>query len=110
MSASARSFIMDGANRLFVSAATSWEIAIKYARGRMPELPESPDSYVPSRMSRSGFEPLAIVMDHTFQVAHLPAIHRDPFDRLLIAQAQVERLPIVTNDPQVARYDIEVIW
>lgn len=89
---------------------TAWEIAIKYALGRIPELGDPPEVYIPARMDRYDFAPLAIAMAHAFQVAHLPPIHRDPFDRILVAQAQVERLPIVTADPNIGRYDVEVIW
>jgi PIN domain nuclease of toxin-antitoxin system len=71
---------------------------------------EAPDSYVPARMSRYGFVALAIDLVHAFRVASLPLHHRDPFDRLLIAQAQIERLPILTSDPHFARYDVETIW
>jgi PIN domain nuclease of toxin-antitoxin system len=94
--------------RLLLSAASSWEIAIKWAAGRLP-LPEPPDAYVPSRMQRSGVAGLAVVHAHSLQVAILPPHHRDPFDRLLVAQAQVERLTIVTADPLFDAYDVPVI-
>jgi PIN domain nuclease of toxin-antitoxin system len=94
--------------RLLLSAASSWEIAIKWAAGRLL-LPEPPDAYVPSRMQRSGVAGLAVVHAHSLQVANLPPHHRDPFDRLLVAQAQVERLTIVTADPLFDAYDVPVI-
>jgi PIN domain nuclease of toxin-antitoxin system len=95
------------ANDLILSAASSWEIAIKYALGRLP-LPEPPSRYVPSRMAASGTRGLAVEHAHTLRVAELPAHHRDPFDRLLVAQAQVERLILVTVDRQFEPYDVEV--
>lgn len=96
---------------MVVSVVVAWEISIKAALNRMPELKGlTPEEYVPSRMRGYDFEPLSIAFAHAFRVAHLPSIHRDPFDRMLIAQAQVEGLPIVTSDANIARYDVEVIW
>jgi len=94
--------------RLLLSAASSWEIAIKWAGGRLP-LPEPPVSYVPARMRRSGVEGLPVAHAHALQVAMLPPHHRDPFDRLLVAQAQVERLTIVTADPVFDAYDVPLV-
>jgi PIN domain nuclease of toxin-antitoxin system len=97
----------DPANEIFFSAASSWEIAIKYALGKLP-LPEPPRRYVPSRMATSGSRGLAVEHAHTLRVAELPRHHRDPFDRLLVAQAQVEKLIVVTVDRQFEPYDIQV--
>jgi PIN domain nuclease of toxin-antitoxin system len=94
--------------RLMLSAASSWEIAIKWATGRLV-LPEPPHDYVPTRMQRTGVAGLAVEHAHSLQVANLPPHHRDPFDRLLVAQAQVERLTIVTADPLFDAYDVPVI-
>ncbi len=93
-------------NEVLLSAASSWEIAIKYALGKLP-LPEPPETYVPDRMRRSGTKGLAIEHTHTLAVASLPMLHRDPFDRLLVAQANALGLRVVTADPQVAQYDID---
>ena len=98
----------DRRNRLLLSAASSWEIAIKWAIGRVP-LPESPLTYVPDRMQRSGVLGLPVEHAHALQVSGLPRHHRDPFDRLLIAQAQLESIPIVTVDPAFDAYDVQVI-
>lgn len=94
--------------RLWLSAASSWEIAIKWALGRLA-LPEPPATYVPSRMRRTHVLGLAVAHSHALQVAALPSEHRDPFDRLLIAQAQVEDVPIVTVDPTFDRYDVATV-
>ena len=94
--------------RLLLSAATSWEIAIKWAVGRLT-LPEPPASYVPSRMQRTKVEPLAVTHSHALQVATLPRQHGDPFDRLLVAQAQLEGVPIVTVDGAFDAYDVDVV-
>lgn len=101
------SLLEDSANDLFLSAASSWEIAIKYALGKLP-LPESPDRYVPRRMTASGSRGLAVEHAHSLRVAELPMHHRDPFDRLLIAQAQIEKLTVVTVDPQFRAYDVQI--
>jgi len=96
-------------NDLFLSAVSSWEIAIKYALGKLP-LPAPPAEYVPPRMASSGVRALPVSHAHALQVAILPPHHRDPFDRLLVAQAQLERLPLLTSDRQLAAYDLEILW
>jgi PIN domain nuclease of toxin-antitoxin system len=94
-------------NALLLSAASSWEIAIKYALGKLP-LPEPPGRYVPRRMTASGTRGLAVEHAHALRIGELPPHHRDPFDRLLIAQAQIEKLVLVTVDRQFERYDVEL--
>lgn len=101
---------MDGRNAVLLSVASAWEIAIKVSLGRMPEIEVPPAEYVPGRMRHYGMEALPVQMAHAVQVAALPHHHRDPFDRLLVAQAQVEGLPIVTSDENIARYGVEVVW
>ncbi|HET7053088.1 MAG TPA: type II toxin-antitoxin system VapC family toxin [Solirubrobacterales bacterium] len=88
-----------------VSAASLWEIAIKSALGKL----NAPDD-LPRRIPELGFELLDITEDHAWRVRSLPHHHGDPFDRLLIAQAQLERLPIVTADPAFDEYGVTVIW
>lgn len=105
----ARAMVDDPDNVLLLSPVSAWEIAIKYAAGRLT-LPVPPAEYVPSRMKSSGVDALALQHSHALQVATLPAYHRDPFDRLLIAQAQVEDLPILTADRQLAAYDVRLHW
>jgi PIN domain nuclease of toxin-antitoxin system len=100
--------LTDTSSRPLLSAVTSWEIAIKYALGRL-ELPMPPAAYVPDRMRRTGVEGLLISHAHTLRVASLEAHHRDPFDRLLVAQALEENVPILTADPVFAQYDVEVL-
>lgn len=97
-----------GRTRLLLSAASSWEIAIKWAAGRL-SLPEPPERYVPDRMLRSSVLGLAVSHAHALHVANLPPHHRDPFDRLLVAQAQVEDVPIVTADRAFGSYDVAVV-
>jgi PIN domain nuclease of toxin-antitoxin system len=101
--------IADPESQVLVSAATAWEIAIKSAAGRL-ELEGSADTYVPDRIRLHGFEPLSIGMDHAVRAAGLPRHHGDPFDRMLVAQGQVEDVPIITGDPLLGLYDVETIW
>lgn len=100
--------VADPQNELLLSAASSWELAIKFGLGKLP-LPAPPAEYVPSRMQASGTGGLPITHTHALQAASLPGYHRDPFDRLLIAQAQVESLPLLTADPRIGRYEVEVL-
>jgi len=96
------------ADALLLSPASAWEMAIKYHLG-MLALPAEPTVYVPDRMTRSGVEPLAIEVTHTLAAGGLPPHHRDPFDRLLVAQSQLSGIPLVTADRQIAAYDVELI-
>jgi PIN domain nuclease of toxin-antitoxin system len=100
--------LRDPAHVLLLSAASSWEIALKHRLGKLP-LPDAPDRYVPDRMRRSGTTGLAVEHAHALAVSALPDHHRDPFDRILIAQARHLRVPVVTADPAFAHYDVEVI-
>jgi len=108
LSGEALALVEDTSNDLFLSAASAWEIAIKYALGKLP-LPEPPDRYVPSRLELSGTAALPVEIRHAVHVAALPPHHRDPFDRLLIAQAQLENLVLVTADGQLAPYGVEMV-
>ncbi len=93
---------------LLVSAVTSWEVAIKYLIGRL-DIPASPVRYVPEAIRLLQATPLPIEHAHALAVAELPMHHRDPFDRLLIAQAQLLHVPIVTADPAFADYDVDIL-
>ncbi|MCP9489264.1 MAG: type II toxin-antitoxin system VapC family toxin [Solirubrobacteraceae bacterium MAG38_C4-C5] len=104
----ARELLEDPDTDLYLSAASTWEIAIKYSLGKLP-LPTPPAEYVPRRMQTSGVLPLAVEHAHAVHVATLPLHHRDPFDRLLIVQAQVERMRLLTADPAFEAYDVEVV-
>ncbi len=100
--------LQDPGNQLFFSAASSWEIAIKAQIGRL-DLPDDPKRYVPDRMRAIGAGPLPVQHTHALAVGELPSLHRDPFDRLLVAQARDLRLRIVTADAQIARYEVETL-
>ena len=109
LSQTAHEVIATGENDLFLSAASAWEIAIKTARGRLI-LPEAPDRYVANRMLLHRLQPLPIQLSHALHVFNLPGLHQDPFDRLLIAQSQLENLPLLTVDPEISRYEVSIIW
>lgn len=93
------------AESVFVSAASAWESAIKISLGRL-ELPDRFETGVVD----SGFEELLITFTHAEAVAALPYHHRDPFDRLLVAQAVSENLTLVTHDKQIGAYEVPILW
>ncbi|MEM7117383.1 MAG: type II toxin-antitoxin system VapC family toxin [Chloroflexota bacterium] len=101
----ARNAIIDGRNVVFVSAATAWEIAIKRGLGKL----DVPQGDYLGELHAHRFTPLDIKTEHTLAVEFLPMHHKDPFDRLLIAQAQIEKLTLVTRDPKIMAYDVSVI-
>ena len=101
--------ISDGSNELLFSTASGWEIAIKAGLGRL-DMPDPLDRFVTEHLFRNHIGVLPIHLSHTFQVHTLPQLHRDPFDRILIAQAQVEGLPILSSDRLFAKYDVVVLW
>jgi PIN domain nuclease of toxin-antitoxin system len=106
--AESRALLASSEPELLFSAASAWEIAIKYGLGKLT-LPAPPDAYVSRLMLQSQVTPLVVHVRHALHVAALPLHHRDPFDRLLIAQAQVEALPIMTADRVFDAYDVETI-
>jgi len=108
-SSQTRDMLDDPDNVLLLSPVSAWEISSKYSLGRLT-LPIAPAEYVPSRMKSSGVDALPLQHSHALQVATLPWHHLDPFDRLLIAQAQVEGLPILSADRQLAVYDVQLHW
>ena len=95
---------LDHEPHVYVSAATIWEVAIKQAAGKLLE-----PSGLPERIRDSGFTPLPIGFEHAIAAGRLPQIHRDPFGRMLIAQAQCEDLTLVTRDPHCQKYDVAVL-
>jgi PIN domain nuclease of toxin-antitoxin system len=105
---STRKLLEDPSTQVLLSAASSWEIVIKHALGKLV-LPEPPERYVPARMARSATLGLPVEHAHALRIAALPLHHRDPFDRILVAQCQVEGLPLLTADGLLAAYDIEVL-
>ena len=109
LSPRARKLIVDGHNRLFFSAASGWEIAIKARLGRLG-FPTEPSAFIPKQLAQNSIGVLPVHLSHALHVYGLPGHHRDPFDRILIAQSQLEDLPILTADPLVAQYEVDTIW
>ncbi len=109
LSPRARKLIEDGSNEILVSAASGWEIATKVRLGKLPtgeELVSDLNSY----LAQLGCETLAISLDHAVLAGRLPGEHRDPFDRMLIAQAQMENLKIISNDRVFDEYHVQRVW
>jgi len=109
LSKRARDLIGDRGVRLLWSAASSWELAIKVSLGKL-RLPEPVESYVGRRLAQQDIHVLSVTHAHAAAVESLPPHHRDPFDRMLVAQAIQEKLVLVTPDPLVRSYDVEVAW
>ena len=100
--------LADPESERYLSAASAWEIAIKHALGKLP-LPQAPAVYVPDRMRVSGVVALPVTQAHALAVSELPLHHRDPFDRMLVAQAQHEGLTLVTADSAFAAYQMRTV-
>ncbi|HZP95090.1 MAG TPA: type II toxin-antitoxin system VapC family toxin [Candidatus Limnocylindria bacterium] len=109
LSPRAKRAVRDGKNDVFVSAASAWEIAIKTRLGRVT-LPEDAERYIADQLERNAFQVLPIRLPHALRVASLPDVHRDPFDRLLVAQALIEDLVILSEDRRLTGYPVRVLW
>jgi PIN domain nuclease of toxin-antitoxin system len=109
LSERAGELIADGANDVYFSAASAWEIAIKAGLGRI-RLPDEAWTFTPDQLERNAFQALPVHVAHAVAVITLPDVHRDPFDRMLVAQAITEGLTIVSADPELARYAVPVVW
>lgn len=109
LSRRARQAIADSRSEVFFSVASAWELAIKARLGRF-RVEGSLDEFLSGEIQENAFRVLPILMSHVVRVATLPTHHADPFDRLLVAQAQTEELLLVSGDRQIARYDVERVW
>ena len=109
LSKQAREIMRDDNNALYLSAASGMEIAIKTKLGKL-EIEGSVPQYIAEQLHQNAIQTLPIQMSHALHVYTLPFHHRDPFDRLLVAQSQLEGLPILTVDTMIEQYDVEVIW
>ena len=104
----ARRLIRDIGSELFLSAVCAIEISIKYSVGKLP-LHIPPAEFVPALQSFERVSMLPLELSHAIRLASLPFHHRDPFDRMLIAQAQVENLPLLTSDSRLEKYDVQIV-
>ena len=109
LSARARALLRDPESVLFLSAASAYELTWKVSRGRLA-LPSDPASWVRSRMDAFRLRPMPIEVAHAIEAALLPPIHGDPWDRLLVAQARLAEIPLLTADERIREYDVETIW
>lgn len=109
LSPAARAAFTDPTNEVYLSAASVWEIVVKHRLGRLP-LPAPPDRFVPAQRVAHGIEPLAIQEEAALHIARLPDLHRDPFDRMLVAQALVGGLTVVTPDETIRQYAVHTLW
>jgi PIN domain nuclease of toxin-antitoxin system len=98
-----------GEEELYLSAITSWEISIKMRIGKL-DFPGEPAHHIPRFMNKQGLRPLSVAHSHAFKVYDLPAHHSDPFDRMLIAQALVENMMILTSDHIFKKYSARLLW
>lgn len=105
----AKAVFLENDNELLLSAVTGFEIAVKYSLGKLG-LTEPPEQFISKRIQANALIPLAITIEHTVLLADLPFHHRDPFDRLLVAQALSDSLPILSADTLLSAYGIERIW
>lgn len=109
LSVTAREVIGDPAAEVLISTASIWEVAIKARLGRL-EVPDDLEAFFTQQLSLNGFEVLPVHLRHAALVRHLDDHHRDPFDRLLVAQAKCETVPLVSKDQWLQAYEVEVIW
>lgn len=109
LSSRTRAIIQDPSNEIWFSAASAWEIAIKAQLGRI-SFEDDLVAFIPQQVAANGFKNLPVHCEHALRVSRLPLLHRDPFDRILVAQALTERMPLLTDDQIVASYDVEVVW
>jgi PIN domain nuclease of toxin-antitoxin system len=104
-----REIVSNSDNELFFSAASCWEIAIKSQLGKI-KLPDKPDRFISDQLAINTIQTLPIQASHALHVFNLPPLHRDPFDRIIVSQAQLEKLPVITSDPLIKQYKINTIW
>ena len=109
LSTRAKSLIKSHRSIICWSVASSWEVSIKYALGRL-EFDDPPERLIPSELKRNQIETVTIRNRHAFLAGRLPVHHKDPFDRMLIAQARIESFGIISNDSKFKLYDVEVYW
>lgn len=109
LSANVKTAISEAQRRVVVSTASSWELAIKHNQGKLPFAADIL-KHLPRYLRKERFEILPMRLDHTLAAGALPGPHRDPFDRMLIAQAQIEKLQLVTRDAVFQSYSVDTFW
>ena len=109
LSQTIRGIIADTDNTLVVSAASAWELAIKYQQGKLRKVADLVSDFS-GRIDREGFQLLPISAEHGIRAGLLPGPHKDPFDRMLIAQSQAENMPIISNEAVFEAYGVRRLW
>jgi PIN domain nuclease of toxin-antitoxin system len=109
LSTEARFLIKDSKNEIFFSAATAWEMAIKVRLNRL-KIKGNLEPFIMEQLSANNIVPLSITVSHSLYTERLPQIHKDPFDRLIIAQSIVENLQLITKDQDIRKYNLKVVW
>jgi PIN domain nuclease of toxin-antitoxin system len=109
LSLAAREAIAEPDNEIWVSAVSAWEIATKARIGKLTDMPDAVARY-PVLITRNRFRALAIDAGHALRAGQYPQLHRDPFDRLLAAQAEIEKMPLITRDQELASFGCDVYW
>ena len=109
LSAKARSLIKNSHNEVYFSAASAWEMSIKIQLGRLT-IEEELEPFIIQQLLENNFNTLSISIFHSIHTLKLPDIHKDPFDRIIIAQSQVEEMPLITKDKNIKKYKIPVVW
>lgn len=109
LSTAARDLIADAGNQVYVSSASAWEISTKHRLGKLPEVGDFIEHFS-AYLRKERFEPLNITVEDALKAGELPGPHRDPFDRMLMAQATLHKLKMVTVDPIFSDYGIAVLW
>ena len=108
-SAKAREIFADPENEIYLSSVSAWEIAVEYALGKLP-LPARPARFVPLQRKQHGIDPLQLDEEAALHLSRLPLLHKDPFDRMLVCQAVVHHLVILTPDELIRQYPVRTIW
>ena len=109
LSETAKGAIRDPGNDIYVSSASAWEISTKFRLGKMPNARDAAEN-LPALLRQSRMKELAVTIKHALAAGALPGPHRDPFDRMLIAQGRLENMPIVTSDAAFKQYEVSLIW
>jgi PIN domain nuclease of toxin-antitoxin system len=109
LSSEARRLLGSPQHETYLSVASVWEILLKFGIGKL-SLPMPPSEYIPNRLALLGHISLPILQPHVLRLEALPSHHKDPFDRILVAQALVEGLQVVSADPAMVAYDVPLIW
>jgi PIN domain nuclease of toxin-antitoxin system len=109
LSDQARELFVDPDNEIYLSSVSSWEIVVKHSLGKLP-LPEPPAKFIPMQRKQHGIDALSLDEETTLYLTRLPGLHRDPFDRMLVCQAVVQHLVILTPDELINQYAVRTIW